>query len=109
MKGRHRVAASRLASLARGARFGLWGLVAVCILAPCACFLVLSVSPRLFDQGSQWFTLSYLKTIFTGTTAVSVVNSLWVSASAAFIGVAIGLPIAWLAGRTTMPGRRFVS
>ena len=25
---------------------------------PCACFLVLAVSPRLFDQGVQWFTLT---------------------------------------------------
>jgi iron(III) transport system permease protein len=94
---------------ARGMRFGLWGLVALFILAPCLCFLVLSVSPRLFDQGPQWFTLSYLKTIFTGTTAVSLVNSLWVSASAAVMGLVVGLPIAWLAGRTSMPGRRFVS
>lgn len=104
-----RVSASRFALAARGLRFGLWGLVALFILAPCACFLVLSVSPRLFDQGSQWFTLSYLKTIFSGTAAVSIVNSLWVSASAALMGVAIGLPVAWLSGRTNMPGRRFVS
>jgi iron(III) transport system permease protein len=104
-----RVSASRLAGAARGVRFGLWGLVALFILAPCVCFLVLSVSPRLFDQGPQWFTLTYLKSIFSGTTAVSIVNSLWVSATAAVIGIAIGLPIAWLAGRTTLPGRRFVS
>ena len=100
---------SRLTRTASGLRFGLWGLVALFILAPCVCFLALSVSPRLFDQGPQWFTLTYLKTITSGTTAVSLVNSLWVSASAAVMGVAIGLPIAWLAGRTSMPGRRFVS
>ncbi len=105
---RHRLSARQLSFAAHGLRFGLWGLVAVCILAPCACFLVLSVSPRLFDQGPQWFTLAYLKTIFTGADATSILNSLWVSASAALIGVAIGLPIAWLAERTTMPGRRFV-
>jgi len=103
------ISASKFSGVARGFRFGLWGLVAIFILAPCLCFLVLSVSPRLFDQGPQWFTLTYLKTIFTGTTAVSVVNSLWVSASATVLGLAIGLPIAWLAGRTSLPGRRFVS
>jgi iron(III) transport system permease protein len=106
---RSRVSASRFGLAARGARFGLWGLVALFILAPCLCFLVLSVSPRLFDQGPQWFTLTYLKTIFSGTTAISVLNSLWVSVSAAAIGLAVGLPIVWLAGRTSMPGRRFVS
>ena len=104
-----RVTASRFAAAGRAVRFGLWGLVALFILVPCVCFLALSVSPRLFDQGPQWFTLAYLKTIFTGTTAVSIVSSLWVSASAALLGLVIGLPIAWLAGRTSLPGRRFVS
>jgi iron(III) transport system permease protein len=86
-----------------------WLLLCAFILAPCACFLVLAVSPRLFDQGSQWFTLSYLHQALTGTTAVAVVNSLWVSAAAAGLGLAVGFPIAWLAARTTMPGRRLVS
>ena len=67
------------------------------------------MSPRLFDQGSQWFTLTYLHQALTGATAVAVVNSLWVSTAAALMGVLIGFPIAWLAARTTMPGRRFVS
>jgi len=38
-----------------------------------------------------------------------VVNSLWVSSVAAVIGLAVGFPVAWLAARTTMPGRRLVS
>ncbi len=87
----------------------LWLLVGLFIIAPCACFLVLAVSPRLFDQGPQWFTLAYLRTLFTGTTATAMTNSLWVSAAAASLGLVIGLPIAWLANRTSLPGRRFVS
>jgi iron(III) transport system permease protein len=86
-----------------------WLLLAAFILAPCACFLLLAVSPRLFDQGSQWFTLTYLHQALTGATAVAVVNSLWVSGSAAVFGVLVGFPIAWLAARTTLPGRRLVS
>jgi iron(III) transport system permease protein len=86
-----------------------WVLLAVFILVPCACFLLLAVSPRLFGQGSQWFTLTYLQQALTGATAVAVVNSLWVSAAAAALGLAIGFPVAWLAARTTMPGRRLVS
>jgi iron(III) transport system permease protein len=85
-----------------------WLLLTCFILAPCACFLLLAVSPRLFSQGSQWFTLTYLHQAITGATAVAVVNSLWVSSAAAVIGVAIGFPIAWLAARTTLPGRRLV-
>jgi iron(III) transport system permease protein len=86
-----------------------WLILCAFILVPCACFLLLCLSPRLFDQGSQWFTLTYLRQALTGSTAVAVVNSLWVSTTAAVIGVAVGFPVAWLAARTTMPGRRLVS
>jgi iron(III) transport system permease protein len=86
-----------------------WLILLAFILVPCACFLLLCLSPRLFDQGSQWFTLTYLRQALTGSTAVAVVNSLWVSTTAAVIGVAVGFPVAWLAARTTMPGRRLVS
>ncbi len=85
-----------------------WLLLTCFILAPCACFLLLAVSPRLFSQGGQWFTLTYLHQAITGSTAVAVVNSLWVSSAAAVLGVALGFPIAWLAARTTLPGRRLV-
>jgi iron(III) transport system permease protein len=86
-----------------------WLVLCAFILLPCACFLLLAVSPRLFDQGAQWFTLAYLRQSLTGATAVAIVNSLWVSAAAAAIGLLAGFPVAWLAARTTMPGRRLVS
>ncbi len=85
-----------------------WILLILFILVPCASSLILTISPRLFDQGTQWFTLTYLTQAFTGSTAIAITNSLWVSASAAGLGLAIGFPIAWLANRTTLPGRRFV-
>jgi len=93
------------------ARLGMpvfWLLLTAFIVALCACFLLLAVSPRLFSQGSQWFTLTYLRQALTGTTAVAVVNSLWVSSAAAAGGVALGFPIAWLTARATLPGRRLV-
>jgi iron(III) transport system permease protein len=86
-----------------------WLILAAFILAPCACFLVLAISPRLFDQGSQWFTLTYVQQSLTGATAVAIFNSLWVSSAAAAFGIALGFPVAWLAARTTLPGRRLVS
>ena len=86
-----------------------WLILGAFILLPCACFLVLCLSPRLFDQGPQWFTLTYLHQSVTGSTAVAIVNSLWVSAAAAAFGLLVGFPVAWLAARTTMPGRRLVS
>ncbi len=85
-----------------------WAALIFFILVPCASSLLLAISPRLFDQGPQWFTLSYLGQAFTGTTALAITNSLWASSAAAVLGLAIGFPIAWLAARTTLPGRRFV-
>jgi iron(III) transport system permease protein len=90
-------------------RLVFWLLIILFIIAPSACFLVLAVSPRLFSQGTQWFTLAYLRETFTGTTGVAVVNSLWVSTAAALLGLAIGFPIAWLAARTNMRGRWLVA
>jgi iron(III) transport system permease protein len=102
----------RLPSWPRPGRLGLpvfWLILLAFIVVPCACFLLLCISPRLFDQGSQWFTLTYLRQAMTGSTAVAIVNSLWVSSAAAVIGLAVGFPVAWLAARTTLPGRRWVS
>jgi iron(III) transport system permease protein len=90
-----------------------WILLILFILVPCASSLLLTISPHLFDQqaigqGPQWFTLTYLRQAFTGATAVAITNSLWVSGAAAGLGLAVGFPIAWLANRTDLPGRRFV-
>jgi iron(III) transport system permease protein len=91
-----------------------WILLILFILVPCASSLILTISPHLFDQqavgqGPQWFTLTYLRQAFSGTTAVAITNSLWVSGAAAALGLAVGFPIAWLANRTTLPGHRFVA
>jgi iron(III) transport system permease protein len=109
-RGAGRPAASRgLPALGRLGKPAFWLAIILFILIPCACSLILAFSPRLFDQGSQWFTLTYLGQILTGSTAVAITNSLWVSAAAAALGLAIGFPAAWLAGRTSLPGRRLVA
>jgi iron(III) transport system permease protein len=95
--------------LSGAARPALWLAITLLILAPCACFLVLAIAPRLFDQGSQWFTLSYLGGVFSGGTGKALLDSIWVGAASAGIGLVLGFPIAWLANRTTLPGRRFVA
>ncbi|HSZ39476.1 MAG TPA: iron ABC transporter permease [Trebonia sp.] len=109
---RRQVARRHLPARVGVGRFAMpvfWIILCAVILAPCACFLVLAISPRLFDQGSQWFTLTYIQQSLTGSTAVAITNSLWVSAAAAAIGLVFGFPVAWLAARTTLPGRRLVS
>ena len=99
----------RLPALGRLGKPLFWLAIILFILVPCACSLILAFSPRLFDQGAQWFTLQYIRQILTGSTAVAITNSLWVSSAAAALGLAIGFPIAWLAGRTSLPGRRVVA
>ena len=93
-------------------RLGLptfWLALILFIFVPAVSSLILVVSPRLFDQGAQWFTLTFLRQALNGATGVAIVNSLWVSTAAAVLGLLIGFPIAWLAGRTTLPGRRLVA
>jgi iron(III) transport system permease protein len=108
--GRGRQAVSRgLPALGRLGKPLFWLAIILFILIPCACSLILAFSPRLFDQGAQWFTLRYIRQALTGSTAVAITNSLWVSSAAAALGLAIGFPIAWLAGRTSLPGRRLVA
>ena len=85
-----------------------WAALALGILAPCACFLLLAVSPRLFSQGSQWFTLEYLRSVLTGYNATALFNSIWVSAIACCFGALVGGSIAWSVMRTNLPGRRLV-
>jgi iron(III) transport system permease protein len=97
-----------VASLRRAGRPAFFLLAAFFILAPCACFLVLAVSPRLFDQGPQWFTLHFLGSVFTGDTAIALTNSIWVSITAACLGIAIGFPLAWLSSRTNLGGRNLL-
>ena len=104
-----RVALALSARVSQVARPILWLLITLLILAPCACFLVLAISPRLFDEGSQWFTLSYLDSVFSGGTGTALLDSIWVGCAAAGLGLVLGFPIAWLANRTTLPGRRYVA
>lgn len=98
-----------LERLARVVPASAWIVLALVLIAPIACFLVLAVSPRLFDQGPQWFTLANFKLALSGGTLVSLLNSLWVSAAAAVLALTVGFPIAWLANRTRLPGRRLVT
>jgi len=85
--GGWRAAAHGLPAPRQLGRLVFWLLIVVFIIAPSACFLVLAVSPRLFSQGPQWFTLTYLRQTFTGATAVAVANSVWVSVAAALSGL----------------------
>lgn len=99
-------------SVPRGRRsipFGailIWTVLTLLIIAPVGCFLILSVSPRLFGQGTSWFTLSFVREAFQGSTGQGIFNSLWVSTTVAIVSVTIATSLAWLIQRTNVMGRR---
>ncbi len=101
---RARAQASRLASGAAWPAF--WLVLLVVLVVPTACFLILALSPRLFDQGSSWFTFSAFGRAFSGITVQGILDSVLVSSSAALLAGGAGGGLAWVIQRTTVPGRR---
>jgi len=81
--------------------------VAVFLVVPSLCFLVQAISPRLFDQGSSWFTLSNFSQAVSDGLARAMGDSLMVSALSGLAAVVIAVVLAWLGERTTAVGRRF--
>jgi iron(III) transport system permease protein len=84
-----------------------WLVLVLVLLVPTACFLLLAVSPRLFGQGTQWFTLSAFPQALQGIALRGIVDSLVVGVLAAVIAATVGAVLALVIQRTTVPGRRF--
>src|SRR5665213_2356680 len=71
----------------------LWVVLTLLIIAPVGSFLILGVSPRVFQQGSQWFTLSFVRQAFSSYFGRGIFNSLWVSTSVAILSVSIATDV----------------
>ncbi len=84
----------------------LWTILALLIIVPVLCFLLLATSPRLFQQGPESFTLKYIGQAFRGATGRGIVNSLWVSTLVSLLAVGLATTMAWLIHRTNVYGRR---
>lgn len=95
-KGRHPIPTGLL----------VWLVLFLLVIFPAGSFMTQSVSPRLFDQGHAWFTLSYLKQTLTGATLRSFVDSLAVASAASVLALVIALWLSWSLHRTDMFGRR---
>src|ERR1700685_2157682 len=79
------------AGWARKAPFALfWLLVAAILLLPILLFLLVAFSPRLFDQGPQWFSLSGFQGAFQGPMLQGIGDNLMVGAVTAVDHAAIG-------------------
>ena len=88
------------------ATIGLWVILTLLIIAPVMCFLLIAISPRLFHQGAQYFTLKYIGQALQGSTGQGIFNSLWVSTSVSVLAVGLSTLLAWLVHRTNVYGRR---
>ena len=83
-----------------------WLVLVVVLLVPTACFLVLAVSPRLFDQGSAWFSIASFSRALGGVAGQGMVDSIVVGVSAAGLATAAATALAWVLQRTVVAGRR---
>ena len=83
-----------------------WLLIVAILAVPVLLFLAVAFSPRLFDQGPEWFTLSGFGQAFSGPLLQGVANSVFVGVCSAIAAAAIGFVVAWLVVRTDLPGRR---
>ncbi len=106
--GRATALRSKVADAARhyAGQWLVWAILAFLVAVPVGAFLVQVFVPRLFDQGTSWFTLSNLTQAFQGHTFLGLFNSLWVSTVVCVIDLVIGGGVAWLSMRTTIGGRR---
>ncbi len=94
----------------RHAPFALfWALVAAILLLPILLFLLVAFSPRLFDQGPQWFSLSGFQGAFQGPMLQGILDTLMIGTVTAVASAAIGFAVAWVVQRTRVPGRRLWS
>jgi iron(III) transport system permease protein len=105
-----RVRARARAGWARNVPFALfWLLVAAILLLPILLFLLVAFSPRLFDQGPQWFSLSSFQAAFQGPMLQAIADTLLIGTVAALVSAAVGFAVAWVVQRIRVPGRRLWS
>ena len=89
-----------------GGNFLVWAILVFLVAFPVGAFLLLAFTPRLFGQGSSWFTLSAFSQAFQGKAFVALWNSIWVSFAVCALDIVIGGGVAWLSMRTNIGGRR---
>ena len=87
----------------------VWVVLLLLIIIPVMTFIAVAVSPRLFHQGSSYFTLSNISAALQGYTGRGIVDSLWVSTLVGVFAVTFATAIAWIVQRTNVYGRRIWS
>jgi len=86
-----------------------WLLIIAILILPIGLFLMVAISPRLFAQGPEWFTLSGFRRAFSGTLVHGTLDSLGVGVVSAGVAAAIGFGVAWALLRTDVRWSRLWS
>jgi iron(III) transport system permease protein len=89
-----------------GGSLVVWTILSVLVVLPVGAFILEAFMPRLFGQGSSWFTLSAVGQALQGQAFVALWNSVWVSLAVCALDLVIGGAVAWLSMRTDISGRR---
>ena len=87
----------------------VWLVLLFLIIIPVCAFVLVAISPRLFRQGTSYFTFSNITAAFQGYTGQGVVDSLLVATLVGVFAVTFATVIAWIVQRTNVYGRRFWS
>jgi len=87
----------------------VWLVLALLIVIPVLAFVLVAVSPRLFHQGTSYFTFSNISAAFRGYTGRGILDSIWVATCVGVFAVTFATIIAWTVQRTNIYGRRFWS
>jgi iron(III) transport system permease protein len=82
-----------------------WVLIVAILVLPILLFLLVAFSPRLFEQGPQWFTLASFDEALSGPLLQGLLNSLLVGVTTAVVATAVGFGVAWVLLRTDVRGR----
>jgi ABC-type glycerol-3-phosphate transport system permease component len=80
----------------------VWAILAFLVALPVGAFLLQAFSPRLFGQGSSWWTFSAISQALQGKAFVGLFNSIWVSVAVCALDIAIGGGVAWVCMRTNI-------
>lgn len=82
-----------------------WLSLAILLLLPVGCFLLLAFAPRVFAQGTSWITLSSFREVLRGPAIHGLVDSLLVGVASAGLALVLAGALAWVTERTTLIGR----
>lgn len=83
-----------------------WLIIVSILVLPIILFLSVAFSPKLLDQGPQWFTFSSFKAVADPYFIRSIAHSFFMGVISAVFATAISLSIAWIVLRTNAQARK---